>query len=43
MAAWVRAFAGDSPPPIDAEEARAITEICLACRQSAQTGQTVTL
>lgn len=42
-AAWVRAFAGDQPPPIDAEEAQAITEICLACRQSAQAGRAVTL
>ncbi|KKK77953.1 hypothetical protein LCGC14_2848430, partial [marine sediment metagenome] len=42
-AAWVRAFAGDASPPIDAEEALAITEICLACRQSANTGQPVTL
>ena len=42
-AAWVAAFADDGPPPLDAEEARAITEICLACRQSARTGQAVTL
>lgn len=42
-AAWVRAFAGDGPPPIDAEEAQAITEICLACRQSAHAGRAVSL
>jgi len=42
-AAWVRAFAGDAAPPIDAEEARVITEITLACRQSAQAGRSVTL
>ena len=42
-AAWVRAFATGGEPPIDAEEARTITEICLACRQSAQTGRVVSL
>jgi len=42
-AAWVKAFVEDTPFPIDAEEGCAITEISLACWQSAREGRAVEL
>ena len=41
--AWVAAFAADRPHQIDAEEARTITEISLACREAAQQKRAVDL
>jgi myo-inositol 2-dehydrogenase/D-chiro-inositol 1-dehydrogenase len=40
-AAWVGAFAAGQNPPIDAAEGQLITEISLACRESARRGQPV--
>ena len=42
-AAWVHAFATKQPPPIDAEEGRINTEVCLACRDSAEQGRPIDL
>jgi UDP-N-acetylglucosamine 3-dehydrogenase len=42
-AEWVNAFAEGRRPPIDAEEGRVITEISLACRESAEKKRAVEL
>ena len=43
VAAWTRAFAEDKEPQINADEGKAITEICLACRESSESGRVVEL